>query len=56
MGLLAGVAYSGDGKEQAGMGVDAGDYDNDGDLDIVKTNFFRRQIESLQEPWRRHLQ
>ena len=39
MGLLAGVAYSGDGKEQAGMGVDAGDYDNDGDLDIVKTNF-----------------
>ena len=37
--LLAGVALSGDGKEQAGMGVDFGDYDNDGLLDIGVTNF-----------------
>ena len=37
--LLAGVALSGDGKEQAGMGVDFGDYDNDGQLDLVVTNF-----------------
>lgn len=37
--LEAGVAVSADGREQAGMGVDAGDYDGDGRLDIVKTNF-----------------
>jgi hypothetical protein len=35
----AGVAYSPDGKPQAGMGVSAADYDRDGRLDIVKTNF-----------------
>lgn len=35
----AGVAYSPDGKPQAGMGVSAGDYNRDGLLDIVKTNF-----------------
>ena len=28
-----------DGKPQAGMGVSAGDYDLDGNLDILKTNF-----------------
>ena len=37
--LQAGIAVSGDGREQAGMGVDVGDYDGDGRLDIVKTNF-----------------
>lgn len=37
--LAAGVAYSSDGREQAGMGVDWGDYDNDGRPDLVKTNF-----------------
>jgi enediyne biosynthesis protein E4 len=35
----SGVAYSADGKPQAGMGVSAADYDGDGHLDIVKTNF-----------------
>jgi enediyne biosynthesis protein E4 len=35
--LEAGVAYSPDGKPQAGMGVAAADYDCDGLLDIVKT-------------------
>lgn len=39
VGALAGVAYNEDGREQSGMGTDAGDYDNDGFLDIVKTNF-----------------
>lgn len=37
--IEAGVAYSADGKAQAGMGVSAADYDGDGLLDIVKTNF-----------------
>ena len=34
-----GVAYNEDGREQAGMGATAGDYDGDGHLDIFKTNF-----------------
>ena len=37
--IEAGVAYSADGKPQAGMGVSTADYDGDGNLDIVKTNF-----------------
>ena len=37
--IEAGVAYSPDGKPQAGMGVSMGDYNRDGLLDIVKTNF-----------------
>ena len=37
--VQAGVAFSPDGKPQAGMGVSAGDYDHAGRLDIVKTNF-----------------
>jgi hypothetical protein len=36
--LLAGVGYSEDGRTQAGMGTDFGDYDGDGWLDIVVTN------------------
>lgn len=38
-GLLAGVALSQMGKAQAGMGVDLGDIDDDGRMDIVCTNF-----------------
>jgi hypothetical protein len=37
--IEAGCALSPDGKAQAGMGVSAADYDMDGNLDIVKTNF-----------------
>ena len=37
--IEAGVAYSPDGKPQAGMGVSVGDYNRDGLFDIVKTNF-----------------
>jgi enediyne biosynthesis protein E4 len=39
VGTEAGTSYSADGKEQAGMGIDSADYDNDGWPDIVKTNF-----------------
>ncbi len=39
VGAEAGVAYSSNGGEQAGMGIDAADYDGDGWPDIVKTNF-----------------
>jgi enediyne biosynthesis protein E4 len=39
VGLQAGVALTADGRAQAGMGVGAGDYNRDGWLDIVKTNF-----------------
>jgi enediyne biosynthesis protein E4 len=37
--LVAGIALSGDGREQAGMGVDAGDYNGDGLQDLIVTNF-----------------
>ncbi|MFN0112885.1 MAG: CRTAC1 family protein [Blastocatellia bacterium] len=39
IGLLSGTAVNEDGQEQAGMGVAAGDYDRDGLIDMVKTNF-----------------
>jgi len=37
--IEAGIAYSADGKPQAGMGVSAADYDCGGNFDVVKTNF-----------------
>jgi enediyne biosynthesis protein E4 len=40
-GLLAGVALNGDGKAEASMGVDAGDVDGDGALDLFLTHFHR---------------
>jgi hypothetical protein len=39
VGLLSGVALNEDGQEQGGMGVAVADYDEDGNADIVKTNF-----------------
>jgi hypothetical protein len=37
--LLSGVAYNADGKSQANMGVAVGDFDNDGDVDLLTTTF-----------------
>jgi hypothetical protein len=34
-GLAAGIAVTAEGKAEASMGVDAGDFDNDGDEDVV---------------------
>jgi hypothetical protein len=38
LGLEAGVAYSQDGRERSGMGVDSADYDQDGWQDLFVTN------------------
>ena len=38
-GLAAGVAVGAQGVALAGMGADSGDYDNDGHLDLLVTNF-----------------
>ena len=38
IGLLSGSAMNAHGKAKAGMGVDAGDFDNDGDEDLFVTN------------------
>jgi hypothetical protein len=39
VGLRSGVALNIDGMEQAGMGLGIGDYNLDGNLDILKTHF-----------------
>jgi hypothetical protein len=39
IGLESGVALNEDGMEQAGMGLGIGDYNLDGNLDILKTHF-----------------
>jgi hypothetical protein len=39
VGLEAGVAVNGEGRAQAGMGADAGDYDGDSRIDLVLTTF-----------------
>jgi hypothetical protein len=39
VGLASGIAVNGEGRAQAGMGVDSADYDGDGRLDVIVTNF-----------------
>ncbi|MEO8127147.1 MAG: CRTAC1 family protein [Bryobacteraceae bacterium] len=43
----AGVAYGDNGEEQGGMGIAAADYDNDGKIDILRTNFIDETTTSL---------
>ena len=51
--LTAGVAVDEDGRERAGMGIDFGDYDNDGWLDARDRQLLRRAERALSEPARR---
>jgi hypothetical protein len=44
VGLEAGMAFSAEGRARAGMGIDAGDYDNSGRMSIAVTNFDREMI------------
>src|SRR5229473_1690822 len=37
--VISGAAFNDDGREQAGMGSTVADYDGDGKLDLLKTNF-----------------
>ncbi len=39
VGTVSGAAYNADGQEQGSMGIDLGDYNNDGWFDLVVTNF-----------------
>jgi hypothetical protein len=39
MAFVAGAAVSGSGSSEASMGIDAGDFDNDGDEDLFITNW-----------------
>ena len=44
MALEAGVAFNADGKARAGMGVDAGDFDNSGRDSLAITNFENEMV------------
>ncbi len=54
VGTEAGVAWGPGGQAEAGMGTDCADYDGDGDLDLVVTNFSREsnRLYRNEGPWR----
>ncbi len=49
VGVMAGIAFSEDGKARAGMGIDVGDFENSGSFGIVITNFDNEMI-ALYQP------
>ena len=51
--FLAGAAVSGGGNAEASMGVDAGDFDNDGDEDLFITNWLAQMNIALRQRRRR---
>jgi hypothetical protein len=51
-GLASGAAYSEDGLAKAGMGVSAGDFDNDGDQDVAVVNLTREGATLFQNDGR----
>ena len=48
-GIVSGLAVSADGRNQGSMGIDAADYDNDGLLDAMVTNFAERLQHALPQ-------
>ncbi len=56
VGLMAGIAYSEDGEREGSMGVDIGDFDGDGQIDLFYTNYanqdnsLRRNVGQPGEP------
>ena len=46
--LEAGAAYDDAGRAEAGMGVAAGDYDGDGDEDLIVTNLMGETLTLYQ--------
>src|SRR5262245_21562608 len=56
VGLDAGVGVNGDGRAQAGMGVDAGDYDGDSRIDFVVTTFAHDQYTLYRNVDGRHFE
>ncbi|HUM05499.1 MAG TPA: CRTAC1 family protein [Terriglobales bacterium] len=45
IGLLNGTAVNSDGRMQGSMGVDVGDFDHDGLLDIIVTNYIQEGVD-----------
>jgi len=48
VGALSGVAYGIDGAEEGSMGISAGDFDGDGHLDLLVTNFSHQFYQLLR--------